>query len=170
MSYAILTPFMIVNIAVQFCGLPISTDWSSILNEELVQEPEKNELLTSTSQASIEDHVNRTSPAASMTPTNTENQVDYTSPGPAATEDHANNTNPSPAPAEDHVDHARPAGRIIPPTTTGISGCSFFDLCTIPTRQRRPVKRRVNYNFHLTNDSHMQYVKGVVEKKKPKMP
>jgi len=47
------------------------------------------------------------------------------------------------------------------------SGCSFFDLCKIPTRERRATKRRA-VNFHLTSESHIDFVKDSLAKKKPK--
>jgi len=46
--------------------------------------------------------------------------------------------------------------------------CSFFDLCTIPKRERKPTKRRTVHNFLLTSESHLQFVKDSIERKKPK--
>jgi len=48
------------------------------------------------------------------------------------------------------------------------SYCSFFDLCAIPKRERKPTKRRVVHNFLLTSDSHLEFVKESIEKKKPR--
>ena len=46
--------------------------------------------------------------------------------------------------------------------------CSFFDLCTIPKRELKPTKRRTVHNFLLTSESHLQFVKDSIERKKPK--
>ena len=48
------------------------------------------------------------------------------------------------------------------------SNCSFFDLCAVPKRERKPIKRRTMHNFLLTSDSHLQFVKDSIEKKKPR--
>ena len=81
------------------------------------------------------------------------------------------------APSADNIDQvAAPSAEIISADiidpikvqSSFKSNCSFFDLCTIPKRERKPRKRRAVHNFLLTSDSHLQFVKDSTEKKETK--
>jgi len=47
-----------------------------------------------------------------------------------------------------------------------IAGCSFYDLCSLPKRERKASKRRLQSpSYHLTSEAHLDFVRNVLAKR-----
>ena len=47
-----------------------------------------------------------------------------------------------------------------------VAGCSFYDLCSLPKRERKARKRRLQSpSYHLTSEAHLDFVRNVLSKR-----